>query len=128
MTCSRKWPPQPDPQSRGSPLAVSHEELAPLREAAHAEGLGRGAFAVIADRTFAIAGGKEPPMSVPELEDKLVSWHGPEEAPRIFEAARALAQRLAASSPQARELLQAVGTDAHVVSTLGQAELRRAGR
>ena len=25
MTCSRQWPPQPDPQSRGSPLSGTEE-------------------------------------------------------------------------------------------------------
>jgi hypothetical protein len=110
-------------------VAVDQQAAAPLMELAHAEGIGRAGFTVLAERTMALAGGQERPYSAEECGGALEGWFGEARAREVLAAAQRVAQRVVAGGDaEARAILTALSTDPYAVAALGGHELGKAGR
>ena len=110
-------------------VAVDQQAVAPLMAVAHAEGIGRAGFQVLAERAMALAGGQERPHSAEECGGALEGWYGEAKAKEVLAAAQRVAQRvLQGGNAEARAILTALGTDPYAVAALGEHELARGGR
>jgi hypothetical protein len=110
-------------------VAVDQRAVSPLMAVAHAEGIGRAGFQVLAERAMALAGGRERPHSAEECGGALTSWFGEARAKEVLAAAQRVAQRVVAGdNAEARAILTALSTDPYAVAALGEHELGKAGR